>query len=93
MGRLLTAQRLLSASVSQIGIGEYSADRGAMTRRASLNVSLTPELVAFVAAQVASGRYACASEVVRAALRCFEREAATGQQSLGVVSSRAGPPT
>ena len=52
-----------------------------MTRRAALNVSLTPELVAFVAAQVAFGRYASASEVVRAALRRLECEAATGQQS------------
>ena len=47
-----------------------------MTRRAALNVSLTPELIAFIAAQVASGRFGTASEVVRAALRCFEHEIA-----------------
>lgn len=58
-----------------------------MIKRASLNVSLTPELVAFVNAQVASGRYASASEVVRAALRCLEREAAEGQRSSETVSS------
>ena len=58
-----------------------------MTRRAALNVSLTPELVAFVAAQVASGRYASASEVVRAGLRCLEREAASGQPSSEAVPS------
>ena len=50
-----------------------------MIRRAALNVSLTPELVAFVNAQVASGRYASASEVVRAALRRLEQDAAKGQ--------------
>ena len=50
-----------------------------MIRRAALNVSLTPELVAFVAAQVASGRYASASEVVRAALRRLERETAAAR--------------
>ena len=58
-----------------------------MTRRAALNVSLTPELVAFVAAQVASGRYASASEVVRAALRRLEGETATGQPHSEAVPS------
>ena len=43
-----------------------------MTRRASLNVSLTPELMAFIAAQVGSGRYGSASEVVRTSLRLLE---------------------
>ena len=45
-----------------------------MTRRAALNVSLTPELVAFVAAQVRSGRYGSASEVVRTGLRLLEEK-------------------
>lgn len=43
-----------------------------MAKRAALNVSLTPELVAFVAAQVESGRYGSASEVVRTSLRLLE---------------------
>lgn len=43
-----------------------------MTRRASLNVSLTRELIAFIAAQVGSGRYGSASEVVRTGLRLLE---------------------
>jgi len=37
--------------------------------RATLNVSLTPELVRFVEAQVKGGLYSTASEVVREALR------------------------
>ena len=46
------------------------------------NVSLTPEIEAFIADRVASGRFRSASEVVRAALRLLEdeerrREAAT----------------
>lgn len=45
-----------------------------MTRRAALNVSLTPELVAFVTAQVQPGRYGSASEVVRTGLRLLEEK-------------------
>ena len=47
-----------------------------MPPRASLNVSLSPELVAYIAAQVASGRYQSASEVVRAGLRLLQCEKA-----------------
>ncbi len=39
-----------------------------------MNVSLTPELEKFVADKVATGHYASASEVVRAALRILEEE-------------------
>ena len=45
-----------------------------MTKRAALNVSLTPALVAFVAAQVGSGRYGSASEVVRTRFRLLEEQ-------------------
>ncbi len=38
------------------------------------NVNLTAELERFVLAKVQSGRFENASEVVRAALRTFERE-------------------
>jgi antitoxin ParD1/3/4 len=58
---------------------------GPMTRRAALNVSLTPELVAFVAAQVASGRYASASEVGQAGLRRLEGEATPKQSTSDTV--------
>ena len=37
-----------------------------------MNVSLTPELEAFVASKVRSGRYHSASEVIREALRLLE---------------------
>jgi len=40
--------------------------------RASMNVSLTPELEQFVQSRVASGRYQTASEVVREGLRLLE---------------------
>jgi antitoxin ParD1/3/4 len=43
-----------------------------MSSRTTLNVSLTPELDAFVADRVASGRFLTASEVVSEALRLLE---------------------
>jgi antitoxin ParD1/3/4 len=47
---------------------------GTMPSKSALNVSLTPELTAFVAAKVDSGRYRSASEVVREALRQLEQQ-------------------
>jgi antitoxin ParD1/3/4 len=43
-------------------------------KEATMNVSLTPELEAFVAHKVRSGRYTSASEVVREALRLLEEQ-------------------
>ena len=45
-----------------------------MPLRKTRNVSLTPELEAFVDGRVASGRFRSASEVVRAALRLLEED-------------------
>lgn len=55
-----------------------------MPSRSSLNASLTPELTAYVAAQVASGRYRSASEVLRAGLRLLQRD-----EPIGAVSQRS----
>jgi antitoxin ParD1/3/4 len=53
----------------------FTAKLSAMIVRKTRNVSLTPELEAFIDSTVASGRYRSASEVVRAALRLLsERE-------------------
>lgn len=43
-----------------------------MIVRQTRNVSLTPDLEAFIEERVACGRYRSASEVVRAALRLLE---------------------
>jgi antitoxin ParD1/3/4 len=48
-----------------------------MPSKYHLNVSVTQHLDHFVAEQVVSGRFASASEVVRAGLRLLERELAS----------------
>jgi antitoxin ParD1/3/4 len=45
-----------------------------MPNRTTVNVSLTPELDAFLQSRVKSGRYQTTSEVVREALRLLERQ-------------------
>lgn len=45
-----------------------------MAVRTTVNVSLTPELDAFLRSRVKSGRYQTTSEVVREALRLLERQ-------------------
>ena len=45
-----------------------------VTNRTTVNVSLTPELDAFLQSRVKSGRYQTTSEVVREALRLLERQ-------------------
>jgi antitoxin ParD1/3/4 len=44
------------------------------TDRTTVNVSITPELDAFLENRVKSGRYQTTSEVVREALRLLERQ-------------------
>ena len=44
------------------------------TRRTTVNISITPELDAFLQSRVDSGRYQTTSEVVREALRLLERQ-------------------
>ncbi len=46
-----------------------------MLERVALNVSLTAELAAFVAAKVEPGRYSSASQVIRMSLRLLEEKA------------------
>ncbi|HEY8381592.1 MAG TPA: type II toxin-antitoxin system ParD family antitoxin [Microvirga sp.] len=45
-----------------------------MPNRRTRNVSLTPELEAYIDSKVASGAYSTASEVVRAALRLLTEQ-------------------
>jgi len=45
-----------------------------MAGRTTVNISLTPELDAFLQSRVKSGRYQTSSEVVREALRLLQRE-------------------
>lgn len=64
-----------------------------MANRIAQNVSLTPELAAFVASRVASGRFGSASEVVRAGLRLLvedERRREEPEQGAQAVEPRRG---
>jgi antitoxin ParD1/3/4 len=45
-----------------------------MANRTTVNISLTPELGAFLQSRVKSGRYQTTSEVVREALRLLEQQ-------------------
>lgn len=54
-----------------------------MIERKALNVSLTPELHAFVSELVRSGNYANHSEVVRAGLRLLKHEEQHRQSGAG----------
>jgi antitoxin ParD1/3/4 len=45
-----------------------------MTNRTTVNVSLTPQLDAFLQSRVRSGRYQTTSEVVREALRLLQNQ-------------------
>lgn len=45
-----------------------------MASRTTVNISLTPELGAFLQSRVKSGRYQTASEVVREALRLLQHQ-------------------
>ena len=57
---------MLSHNVVPIPRGRF------MTGRISQSISLTPELNRFVQAQVTSGRYQTASEVIRDGLRLLQ---------------------
>jgi hypothetical protein len=60
-----------------------------MPSKHNLSVSLTGHLCGFVAAEVASGRFRSASEVVRAGLRLLERDLAPVGQPRGEGSGTA----
>ena len=53
-----------------------------MATRTTMNVSLPPELEAFVDSRVASGQYQSASEVVREALQLLQEREMTRQADL-----------
>jgi antitoxin ParD1/3/4 len=53
-----------------------------MATRTTVNVSLTPELGAFLQSRVKSGRYQTTSEVVREALRLLQYQEKEREQGL-----------
>jgi antitoxin ParD1/3/4 len=59
-----------------------------MPNRTTVNVSLTPELDAFLQARVKSGRYQTTSEVVREALRLLERKEAERDEAFQLLKAK-----
>jgi antitoxin ParD1/3/4 len=57
---------------------------------ATMNVSLTPEMLSFVNELTRSGGYASASEVVRDGLRLLEQEKAAEAEKLAVLRQEVG---
>jgi antitoxin ParD1/3/4 len=53
-----------------------------MANRTTVNISLTPELDAFLQSRVKSGRYQTTSEVVREAIRLLERQEKEREEGL-----------
>ena len=58
------------------------------THRTTVNISITPELDAFLQDRVKSGRYQTTSEVVREALRLLERQEQEREDSLHRLKAR-----
>ncbi|MCJ2069603.1 type II toxin-antitoxin system ParD family antitoxin [Methylobacterium sp. J-030] len=63
-----------------------------MAVREPITISVSPELRAFLQGCVATGRYSSVSEVVRAALREFER-VEMGKASVAQQAMAGQPPT
>lgn len=64
-------------------------DGRAMAIRQTRNVSLTPELDAYIDARVTAGDYNSASEVVRAAVRLLRKREPVAVASLPTIPNRA----
>jgi len=56
----------------------------------TMNVSLPPELVAFVESEVESGEYSTASEVVRDGLRRLVYDRATREEKMAILRREVG---
>jgi antitoxin ParD1/3/4 len=59
-----------------------------MSASQPLNVSLTPELDAFVRDRVEAGRYVSSSEVVREGLRLLQEREREVDEAVGILSKR-----
>lgn len=58
------------------------------THRTTVNISITPELDAFLQGRVQSGRYQTTSEVVREALRLLERHEQEREEAFHQLKSK-----
>ena len=62
-----------------------------MATRTTVNISLTPELGAFLQSRVKSGRYQTTSEVVREALRLLQHQEKEREEGLKQLKAKLQP--
>lgn len=67
--------------MAQLDTMRHTLYSSSMATRTTVNISLTPELGAFLQKRVKSGRYQTTSEVVREALRLLERQEQDREQA------------
>jgi antitoxin ParD1/3/4 len=59
-----------------------------MAAAEKISITITPQMAAMVNEQVAKGRYASASELIRDALRLWERDEEEYQESIASIRAR-----
>ncbi|WP_087039558.1 type II toxin-antitoxin system ParD family antitoxin [Caballeronia arvi] len=64
-----------------------------MPSKYAFSISVTEHLSSFIRAEVATGRYSSASEVVRAGLRLLEEQTSHRASSSGKATGRSKRPT
>lgn len=84
-----TGGKWLGAAAAEMDLANFanngSLDRVEESVMPTMNVSLTPEMAAYVARELESGDYASASELVRDALRALRHDREVERETLAIL--------